>query len=145
MTFPDLEFSITGLGKPGGFPAWVKDLRKEKIDEKVEIAWCEQYAKSHVVIGIHGSNMLLPSAHAGATVELMPPERWGNIIQDILLPVLDSREALYRYRITPSSISVSNLSSLIGTMLLRFRRFMLYMGKDSSDHTNILKNRFPID
>ena len=134
MTFPDLEFSITGLGKPGGFPAWVKDLRKEKIDEKVERAWCEQYARSHVVIGIHGSNMLLPSAHAGATVELMPPERWGNYIQDFLFPDLDSRETLYRYRIVPSSISNHDLLFLIKFLIIRQGRFQKRMVKDQVDH-----------
>ena len=143
--FPELEFSITGLGKPGGFPPWVKDLRKEKIDEEVERTWCKQYAKSHVVIGIHGSNMLLPSAHAGASVELMPPERWGNIIQDILLPVIDSREALYRYRIVPSSISVADLSSIVGSLIQIFSIVKLYIGNEFSDHTNIMKNRFPTD
>jgi len=28
--------------------------------------------------------MLLPSAHAGAAVDLVPQDRWGNVLQDVL-------------------------------------------------------------
>jgi len=37
--------------------------------------------------------MLLPSAHAGMTVSLMPSKRWGNFAEDILFTEKDVRLA----------------------------------------------------
>lgn len=115
--FPKLNFVIAGLGVPGEMPNCIEDLRTTEINTEVEKMWCGRYACSHVVIGIHGSNMLLPSAHARATVELMPSERWGNIIQDLLMPDLDCRETLFRYRIVPVSVSVQELTFMIVAFL----------------------------
>jgi len=47
---------------------------------------------------VHGSNMLLPSAHAGMTIDLMPDDRWGNFAQDISYQEDDVRMGSYRYR-----------------------------------------------
>jgi len=131
---PDIEFSIVGLGQPGDFPSWIKDLRKNDINEIVERSWCEQYASSHLVIGIHGSNMLLPSALAGSTVELMPVVKWGNMIQDLLVPDIDSRETLFRYRIVPVSISIPDLVNLISSLIRKFKTFQMKMSKEDTDH-----------
>jgi hypothetical protein len=51
-----------------------------------------------LAIGVHGSNMLLPSALARATVELIPAARWGNILQASLVREADPLEALYDHR-----------------------------------------------
>ncbi len=117
---PMLNFAVVGLGKPGGMPRWIGDLRTTAIDETVENSWCDRYCRSHVVIGIHGSNMLLPSAHAGATIELMLSERWGNIAQDLLMPDLDCREALFRYRIVPDSVPIKELTFMIKSLLYTY-------------------------
>ena len=111
--FPKLDFAVAGPGRPGGLPGWIEDARTEAIDASVEKGWCERYAASHIVVGMHGSNMLLPSAHAGATLELMPQERWGNMVQDLLLPELDCREALLRYRVIPDTTNVAELVRII--------------------------------
>ena len=63
---PNLQFAITGLAEPGGFANPVCDLRNGRPDDRVEREWCERYASSHVVMGVHGSNMLIPSGLAGA-------------------------------------------------------------------------------
>jgi hypothetical protein len=120
--FPKLDFAIVGVGMPGDMPDWIKDLRTTAINTRVEKAWCDRYALSHVVIGVHGSNLLLPSAHAGATVELVPPDRWENIIQDLLMPDLDCREALFRYRIVPISVSAQEMTLLISSLLINHDR-----------------------
>lgn len=116
-SFPMLNFAVVGLGKTGNLPDWIEDLRTMAIDASIEKAWCKRYALSHVVIGIHGSNMLLPSAHAGATLELMPSERWGNMIQDLLMSNLDCRETLFRYSIVPASVSVQEMTYMIKSFL----------------------------
>lgn len=104
-TFPGLDFAITGLGNPGGLPHWIKDMRTISVDQLVERRWCERFSKSHLVLGVHGSNMLIPSAQAGSVIELVPQDRWGNIIQDLLIQGNDGRDILYRYRLLPLSIS----------------------------------------
>lgn len=102
---PQIDFTVAGVGHPGQFANWIHDLRNLEINEDVERNWCERYAQSHVVIGVHGSNMLLPSAHAGTVIELVPADHWGNVIQDILLSPQDIREAMFRHRFLPLDTS----------------------------------------
>ncbi len=116
--FKDLEFSVAGFGEAGGLPGWIKDLRTRQIDADRERTWCEQYARSHVVLGVHGSNMLLPSAHAGAAVELVPSDRWGNVLQDLLLRPYDARVSVLLYRALPLSIKIPDLSRIVINLLL---------------------------
>lgn len=128
---PALDFAVVGLVDNGArieLPGWVKDMRRTTLDGDTERVWCERYAASHLVVGVHGSNMLLPSAHAGGVVELIGPERWGNFTQDVLFrDAADTRETLFRYRFvdeatTPSA--VAQLVSLIVTKRESFRRLM---------------------
>lgn len=128
---PALDFAVAGLaegGKRGELPDWVRDLRRPTPDEVAERGWCERYAASHVVVGVHGSNMLLPSAHAGGVVELLGPERWGNFAQDILFrDTADCRETLFRYRFVDESAPPSALARLAHQILRgreSFRRLM---------------------
>lgn len=123
--WPALDFAVAGLSSAGegeGLPSWVEDLRRPEAEEADERRWCEHYAASHAVVGVHGSNMLLPTAHAGSLVELIGPERWGNFTQDVLFrDAGDCRETLFRYRFVPDTTSPQQLASLIG-MLLRGRK-----------------------
>ncbi len=137
--FPQLDFGVAGVGHSGGLPAWMADLRSLVIDESVERGWCERYAKSQVVVGVHGSNMLLPSAHAGAVVELVPVERWANLIQDILVAGHDSREALYRYRFLPLDTSSMLIAQVVQSLLHSFQGAMLNFGRRWCDH-NVLQS-----
>ncbi len=98
---PSLELNVIGFGNSGRLPDHVRDLRRVTIDAAEEKAWCEHFARSHVVIGVHGSNMLLPSAHAALTIDLMPVNRWGNLAQDYLVPRIDPVDALLRFRSIP--------------------------------------------
>jgi hypothetical protein len=134
--FPKISFAVVGLGMPGDMPHWIQDLRTMATDPTVEKAWCDRYALSHVVIGVHGSSMLLPSAHAGATIELMPSERWGNTIQDLLMSDLDCRETLFRYRIVPASIEVTEIAPVICSLLKDFGAVDLVMAPRSAAHNH---------
>lgn len=135
---PNLHFNIIGIGRSGSFPTWINDLRTENIDEDIEKTWCEQYAASHVVIGVHGSNMLLPSAHAGATIELVSHDRWGNIIQDLIMKDIDCREALYRYRILPISVSPKILSDITYSLIIYYKFMVLQMNKNNLSHNKVI-------
>ncbi|MEX1239959.1 MAG: hypothetical protein WEB30_09580 [Cyclobacteriaceae bacterium] len=94
---PASDFYIVGLGEDGNFGSNCFDERKTQIDDGVETAWCKIYARSHVVVGVHGSNMLLPTALAAGCVEILPQERYGNMVQDISVRYNDRRQ-LFFYR-----------------------------------------------
>ena len=100
-TLPDALFTVAGLGKATGFPEWIEDRRVARFDPETERQTCQVYSESRLVVGVHGSNMLLPSGHAGMTLDLMPDGRWGNFAQDILYQEEDVRLATYRYRFLP--------------------------------------------
>ena len=129
--WPALDFAVAGLSaaKRGeGLPAWVEDLRRPAADESDERRWCERYAASHVVVGVHGSNMLLPTGHAGGLVELIGPERWGNFTQDVLFrDAGDCRETLFRYRFVPHSTSPDAVAQLVSLLLGGRSAFRLLM------------------
>lgn len=138
--FPSLDFAVVGMGKSGDFPDWVTDLRFSKIDEAVERSWCERYSISHVVIGVHGSNMLLPSAHSGSVVELLPIDRWGNMIQDLLLKVTDSREAVFLYRILSIETSAKNVAKCVTSLLQDYPSMLVHMDSAWCDHAKKIQN-----
>jgi hypothetical protein len=131
--FPLLDFAVVGLGKAHNLLDWISDLRLTKLDTEAERAWCERYAKSHIVIGVHGSNMLLPSAHAGGVIELIGEERQGNFLQDILFRRSDSREMFFRYRFVPHSATPEDLARLASTML-RYQDFRRLMSPEFCRH-----------
>jgi hypothetical protein len=127
LTFPEANFTVAGLGTATGFPVWVDDQRVDKYDDVNERQMCKIYAESKLVIGVHGSNMLLPSAHAGMTIDLMPEDRWGNFAQDVLYQENDSRLAAYRYRYIPMGIEISALVLIATNQLSGLEWFMRAM------------------
>ena len=131
--FPLLDFAVAGLGEASGLPDWISDLRLTKLGADAERRWCERYAKSHIVVGVHGSNMLLPSAHAGSVIEMIAEERWGNYLQDILFRISDPREMLFRYRFVPQSSSPEDLAGLAST-ILRYDDFRQLMSPEFCRH-----------
>lgn len=94
---PQASFTVVGLAKPGGMPSYVNDLRTMRMDLATELEWCRAYARSQIVVGVHGSNMILPTAHAAGCVEILPYDRYGNIVQDISVRYND-RMQLFMYR-----------------------------------------------
>lgn len=131
--FPALDFAVVGLGEAGDLPDWITDLRLAKLDAETERAWCERYAASHVVVGVHGSNMLLPSAHAGGVIELIGEARAGNFLQDILFRGSDAREMFFRYRFAPPSTTPEDLARL-ASILLRYEDFRRLMSPEFCRH-----------
>lgn len=129
---PEAEFYITGLGKSGSLSGSASDKRSLKINTEIEREWCRIYAKSHVIIGIHGSNMLIPTALAAGCVEILPESRTRNMIQDISVRYSDRRQ-LFFYRFadqfsSPRSIAhkavsiVKNYENCFANMVRNFYR-----------------------
>lgn len=108
-SIPNASFTIVGLGRKQGADALAEDLRTTHMNADMETSWCRAYAKSHAVIGVHGSNMLLPTAHAAGLIEILPDERFRNIVQDVYVRWPD-RMQLFLYRFvdeyaTPQTIA----------------------------------------
>ncbi len=131
--FPMLDFAVVGLGKSVELPGWISDLRLAKMNDEAERRWCERYAESHLVIGVHGSNMLLPSAHAGGVIELIGEERQGNFPQDILFRRSDAREMFFRYRFVPHATAPEDLACL-ALIMLHYEDFRRLMGPEFCRH-----------
>ena len=110
-------YSVAGLGKSGRFPSFINDYRVVFFDEESEKKLCSIYAESLLIIGIHGSGMLLPSAHSGMTICLIPSKRWGNFEEDILLNENDARLALFQKRIVPLNMCILDICDMAVDMI----------------------------
>ena len=126
----DVEFIVAGLGKTIDFPEWISDFRLEKFDEANERELCKTYAQTDLVIGVHGSNMLLPSGHANMTIDIMPMGRWGNLAQDVLYQEDDCRMATYRYRYIPIETYARTVAHIAVSMMAGFKNYHQVMLKD---------------
>lgn len=107
---PSATFSVVGLGDARIRMNGVDDLRTRSMNVEVEKAWCTAYGRSQCVVGVHGSNMLLPTAHAGACIEILPRQRFENIVQDITVRY-EGRAVLFHYRFvgdhaTPTEVAL---------------------------------------
>jgi hypothetical protein len=126
------KFAVAGLGTETRFPDWIKDCRVKKFDKDTERQTCQLYAESRLVIGVHGSSLLLPSGHAGMVIDLMPADRWGNFAQDILYQEDDSRLAAFRYRYVSLQTSVQEVAYIASTMLLKYAKYAIDMTADKT-------------
>jgi len=143
-TLSDSKISVVGLGGSGEFPEWVTDLRTTKIDETVERQWCEQYARSHLVIGVHGSNMLLPTAHAACVINLMPVDRWMNHLQDTLITEEDARLSQIRYKYLPIDTSSNTVSDVaIATMNYLHQAQLIYR-LENTNHLTLREHPYEL-
>ncbi|MGZ8693863.1 MAG: FkbM family methyltransferase, partial [Gaiellaceae bacterium] len=97
--FPEAACTAVGVGGETALPEWVSDLRAAAPDEALERRWLALMRGADLAIGVHGSNLLLPSGLAAATVELVGEERYGNVFQDTLLAGTDPLAALGRHRL----------------------------------------------
>lgn len=114
---PNVKFTIISIGSSPKMPKWIDNQNfSPPLQKEAETGLCRLYSESRVVIGIHGSNMLLPSWHAGATLDLMPNERWGNFGQDILYGDPNPRHASVRCRFVPMTCPISAMAAQITSM-----------------------------
>lgn len=124
---PGATFTVAGLGGSGRFPEWIEDHRTGQYDDKTEKHHCQIYSQSRLVIGVHGSNMLLPSGLGGLTIDLMPDDRWGNYAQDILYQEPDDRIASFRYRFVPIGVGLLSLAKLALSQVRDYDYFRIHM------------------
>lgn len=113
--FPDLAFVLVGFGdkmKIKETAGKVIDLRTNQFNVECDRAWMAYMKVADCAIGVHGSNMLLPSGLAKSTIELVPRSRLGNIFQATLFSseFFDLREAFLKYRYLYGDNELMNVS-----------------------------------
>jgi len=128
--FPETRFAVAGLGVAGSFPKWIADCRVASFDEVSERTTARLYSDSRIVIGIHGSNMLLPSGLAGMTIDLMPGDKWQCLPEDILFQEPDPRIAAFRYRFIPVSTGLATTAQLATSMLQQLQAIPMFLSED---------------
>lgn len=93
------------------------DRQRAPLTPEQERSWCEQYANSHIVVGVHGSGMLLPTSLAAGFVCLLPPDKLAHYAEDILMAHDNPVHQTLLGRFLPTSASPKQVAELIGTML----------------------------
>jgi hypothetical protein len=112
---PSARFLALGIGHRGGLPAYVEDLRTPDLMRE-ELECLEAYRHCRVVVGVTGSNMLLPSLLGGAVVELLSAFQLHNVGEDLIIPresSPDPKLALFRYRILPEESSPATVAATV--------------------------------
>lgn len=117
---PDLDAAVTGYGRSGRFPPWVADLRLVEHDADTERGWARRYAASHLVFGVHGSNMIVPASLALGALEIVETRFWPHILVTWeWVNRMPATQALSNYRQLAASTSVSDVVSVV---LMQLRR-----------------------
>lgn len=124
---PDLQATITGYGNHGRFADWIEDLRIVEHDSEAERNWARRYASSHLSLGMHGSNMHMPCAHAAGAIEIVHINYWGTAHETWeWVNHHKAQHALQRYLKLPPSTSLSELASIIFMQLRRMQAGALF-------------------
>ena len=71
------------------FPPWILDKRVKEYTKEVDISNNEEFSKSAITIGLHGSALLLPSLLSLTTFHLISYHKRHNVVEDSV-NILDS-------------------------------------------------------
>lgn len=144
--FPDMAFVLVGFGQQHHIQsqkAMVIDLRTSTFTVEQDRLWLAYMQHADCVIGVHGSNMLLPSGLAKTTVELMPRTRIGSAGQDLLFSQQchPLRNALLYCRIIHgdeflSDVAPSIIVDVITTLLSYSQWNSLWFQFGENDHVS---------
>jgi FkbM family methyltransferase len=93
----------------GGLPPGIEDATGATPSTEVERRWLALMRGADLAFGVHGSNMLLPSGLARATLELLPATRYGNAFQATLLSTANPAAVLVRHRTMYGAHDLSDL------------------------------------
>ena len=118
-SFSEVNFVVTGLGKSTDFLDRIKDERVTSINFEIEKRWNSIFRKSQVVVAVHGSHMLVPSALAAGFVEILPKHKMDHLTEDICR-THTGRLGLFLGRIVDESTGPALVALHISSMIQRF-------------------------
>ena len=107
----DVRVNIIGMGTAA-------------ITTELEKQWCDTYSRSHVVIGVHGSNMLIPTSLAAGFIDILPGHKIAHLGEDIVLRH-EGRAAVLLGRHVDQLISPSLMAEHVTEMLKFSKIFQL--------------------
>lgn len=143
-SIPNAIFNVVGIGDLGKFKNFINDHRTKKVNREIENKWCRLYAKSQIVIGVHGSNMILPTALSAGVIEILPEYKYGNILQDIASP-LTKRELLFLCRFVDEFSKPKQVAGQAVSIIKNYNHFYLTMSSEFLKHSiynNVNKWRY---
>jgi len=126
-----LEFHVIGFGSASLFSKGIIKNLVQKPSASQDLEWNSLYSQMKLVIGVHGSNMLFPSGYSPMALEILPPDRLGNYLQDITLnSPNDCRDILHRYRFLPTRTRIGYVSKVAIAMISNYKQFCKEMMED---------------
>ncbi len=116
---PSIQFIVVGVASSEpSLPADISTCFFDRPTAQNEKHLLDLYARAHAVVGVHGSNMLLPSAHAAATVELVPQNRWHNAwTASRFRPEQCNASTAFLHRYVPVSTSAPEVAAIVQSIL----------------------------
>ncbi|MYM55962.1 hypothetical protein [Thalassovita mangrovi] len=130
---PDMRFVVAGISSSDRWDDETEFLLFEKPGPEQDRQLNLLYSQSDVVIGGHGSNMILPSAHAGGTVELVPPKRWHNAwTASFFRSDCSPAEAVFYHRYLPDTTDIGTICDVVHVISGFAPRFDLLGGGDNT-------------
>ncbi len=136
---PQLDFAIAGMdSKKNKLPSWIKDLRFEKHTDEDAINNCKRYADSHLVIGCNGSSLILPSAHAGACIDIVPGDMWAVSAGSFSFRTTSIGDTHFRYVLLPPEITVKRLVAVAVSVLRDRALIELHTSNPWRDHDSTM-------
>ena len=82
---PKSRFFAVGIGRTGTLGKEIIDKRVEgEVSPDTEKQWATLFASSHLVIGVHGSGLLIPTALAASFINLIPTYKIRHLGEDIV-------------------------------------------------------------
>ncbi len=129
---PGAECAAIGVGGASSLPPAFADLRSVNPDAALERRWLSVLKGADLAVGVHGSNMLLPSGLAAAVIELIPGSKYSNVFQATLLDGIDPLSALIRHRTlygddTLSDVSAKKVAAVASSVIAELGRFEILM------------------
>ncbi|TVP47927.1 MAG: hypothetical protein EA341_11930 [Mongoliibacter sp.] len=88
-SFPGIELYVSGLGNSGTYPKRIEDLRVDQILSEKEQERISVYAETHLIIGVHGSHLLVPTGLAAGYININPRYKTAHWVEDTILPYRD--------------------------------------------------------
>lgn len=82
---PACRFITVGVGQRTNYATFTEDFRNSRPTESTERAWCALYAQTHIVVGVHGSGMLIPTALSAGFLEILPRHKIDHLTEDVVL------------------------------------------------------------